>query len=139
MEAALAEHGRRIEDLERIVLTHQHIDHIGLAQILADRSGAEVCSLDVARAVAGRLRREHGARRRFAEAIMPRHGIPEDIRYALRAVSAQFRAWGARAQVTRTLRDGEDARVRRAHLDGPPPPRPLAVGHRLPRRAPPAS
>ena len=42
LEAALGEHGRRIEDLERIVITHQHIDHIGLVQILADRSGAEV-------------------------------------------------------------------------------------------------
>ena len=30
LEAALREHGRRIEDLERIVLTHQHTDHVGL-------------------------------------------------------------------------------------------------------------
>src|SRR5258705_7477844 len=46
LEAALAEHGRRIEDLERIVITHQHIDHIGLVAILADRSAAEVCALE---------------------------------------------------------------------------------------------
>jgi glyoxylase-like metal-dependent hydrolase (beta-lactamase superfamily II) len=108
MEAALAEHGHRVEDLERIVLTHQHIDHIGLAQILADRSGAEICSLD---ALAPWLaaygdNMEHDDR--FAEAIMARHGIPEDIRYALRAVSAQFRAWGARAEVTHTLRPGDE-------------------------------
>ncbi|MCW2967901.1 MAG: fold metallo-hydrolase [Solirubrobacteraceae bacterium] len=108
MEAALAEHGRRIEDLERIVLTHQHIDHIGLAQILADRSGAEVCSLD---ALAPWLEAygdnmEHDDR--FAEAIMARHGIPEDVRYALRAVSAQFRAWGARVSVTSTFREGDE-------------------------------
>ena len=57
LEAALAEHGRRIEDLERIVLTHQHIDHIGLAQILAERSGAEVVRAGRPRAVAGALRR----------------------------------------------------------------------------------
>src|SRR4051794_2312772 len=43
----------------------------------------------------------------LAESIMARHGIPEDIRYALRAVAAQFRAWGARATVTRTVHDGE--------------------------------
>ena len=47
LEHALAEHGRRVEDLELIVLTHQHIDHIGLAGILVERSGAEVCALDV--------------------------------------------------------------------------------------------
>src|SRR5205814_850138 len=44
LEAALREHGRRIEDLERIVLTHQHTDHVGLVGILARRSGAEVCA-----------------------------------------------------------------------------------------------
>jgi glyoxylase-like metal-dependent hydrolase (beta-lactamase superfamily II) len=107
LEAALAEHGHRVEDLERIVLTHQHIDHIGLAQILADRSGAEVVSLDSLAPWLAAYGDNMEDDDRFAESIMARHGIPEDVRYALRAVSAQFRAWGARAQVTRTVHDGE--------------------------------
>jgi glyoxylase-like metal-dependent hydrolase (beta-lactamase superfamily II) len=107
LEAALAEHGRKVADLERIVLTHQHIDHIGLAQILADRSGAEVCSLEALAPWLATYGENMEADDRFAEAIMARHGIPEDVRYALRAVSAQFRAWGARATVTRTVRDGD--------------------------------
>ncbi len=37
LERALADHGHRIEDLERIVITHQHIDHLGLVDILARR------------------------------------------------------------------------------------------------------
>jgi glyoxylase-like metal-dependent hydrolase (beta-lactamase superfamily II) len=106
LEAALAEHGRRIEDLERIVLTHQHIDHIGLAQILADRSGAEVCALD---ALAPWLARYGSAMEeddRFAEDLMRRNGIPKDIVIALRAVTGQFRAWGSSVQVTTPLADG---------------------------------
>jgi glyoxylase-like metal-dependent hydrolase (beta-lactamase superfamily II) len=106
LEAALAEHGRKIEDLERIVLTHQHIDHIGLAQILADRSGAEVCALD---ALAPWLARYGSAMEeddRFAEDLMRRNGIPKDIVIALRAVTGQFRAWGATVQVTTPLADG---------------------------------
>jgi glyoxylase-like metal-dependent hydrolase (beta-lactamase superfamily II) len=43
----------------------------------------------------------------FSEAIMARHGIPEDVRYALRSVSHAFRAWGAAATVTRTVREGD--------------------------------
>jgi glyoxylase-like metal-dependent hydrolase (beta-lactamase superfamily II) len=43
---------------------------------------------------------------------MGRHGIPEDVRFALRAVAATFRAWGAPATVTRTLREGEELRLR---------------------------
>jgi len=107
LEASLAEHGRRAEDLERIVLTHQHIDHIGLAQILADRSGAEVCALDALAPWLAAYGDNMEADDRFAEAIMARHGIPEDVRYALRAVSAQFRAWGARVAVDRTFTDGD--------------------------------
>jgi glyoxylase-like metal-dependent hydrolase (beta-lactamase superfamily II) len=38
---------------------------------------------------------------------MRRHGIPEDLVFALRSVSRAFRAWGSSAQVTRPLRDGE--------------------------------
>ncbi|MGN6166864.1 MAG: MBL fold metallo-hydrolase, partial [Solirubrobacteraceae bacterium] len=45
LERALADHGHAIEDLERIVLTHQHMDHIGLLEILERRSGAEVTAL----------------------------------------------------------------------------------------------
>ena len=47
LERALAAHGRRVEDLELIVISHQHIDHLGLVSILARRSGAEVAALDL--------------------------------------------------------------------------------------------
>src|SRR3954469_10238490 len=94
LEGALAEHGRKVSDLERIVVTHQHIDHIGLVQILADRSGAEVLALD---ALAPFLA-DYAARMddddAFAEAILLRNGIPPDVVIALRAVTRQFRAWG---------------------------------------------
>src|SRR5919199_3719073 len=46
LERQLRALGRAIEDVERIVITHQHIDHIGLVRIVAARSGAEVVALD---------------------------------------------------------------------------------------------
>jgi len=106
LERGLAEHGRSVEDLERIVLTHQHIDHIGLAQILADRSGAEVCALDRLAPWLASYGEGMEGDDRFAEAVMTRHGIPSDLVQALRAVTQQFRAWGASVRVTRTLSDG---------------------------------
>lgn len=42
LEKALEGRGRRVEDIERIVLTHKHADHMGLAATLKDLSGAEV-------------------------------------------------------------------------------------------------
>lgn len=107
MEAMLEAHGHRVEDLERIVVTHQHIDHIGLLQILATRSGAEVCALDRLAPWLADYKRQMEENDSFSAAIMLRNGIPQDVVYALRAVSASFRAWGAAAHVTRPLRDGE--------------------------------
>ena len=105
LEAALAEHGRRVEDLERIVITHQHIDHFGLVAILADRSGAEVCALDLLAPWLARFGQAMEEDDAFAEAVMLRHGIPDDMVMVLRAVTKQFRAWGASATVTTPLAD----------------------------------
>ncbi len=106
LEAALAEQGRRVEDLERIVVTHQHMDHIGLVDILARRSGAEVCALDVLAPWLREYARAMNADDEFAEAVMRRHGIPDELVLALRAITAGFRAWGAAATVTHPLTDG---------------------------------
>ncbi len=108
LEAALASHGRRVEDLERLVVTHQHIDHIGLTQILADRSGAEVCALDALAPWLARYADGMEDDDAFSQAVMHRHGIPDDVVLALRAVSRGFRAWGASATVTRPLADGSE-------------------------------
>jgi glyoxylase-like metal-dependent hydrolase (beta-lactamase superfamily II) len=39
--------------------------------------------------------------------MMLRHGISEDVATALRSVSLAYRGWGARASVTRSVREGE--------------------------------
>lgn len=74
LEAGLAGLGYRIEDLERIVLSHQHPDHWGLAQPLATRSGAAVQGLrDLGPWLAdypASLREED----RFGDALLARHG-----------------------------------------------------------------
>ena len=53
LEQALAARGHAIEDIELLVVTHQHMDHFGLASILARRSGAEVAALDVLASLRG--------------------------------------------------------------------------------------
>jgi glyoxylase-like metal-dependent hydrolase (beta-lactamase superfamily II) len=112
LEQALAARGHAIEDIELLIVTHQHIDHFGLASILARRSGAEVAALD---GLAPYLRDYRDAAEHddgFAQDIMLRHGIPADVVTALRAVSASFRAWGSAVEITRLLRDGEELRLR---------------------------
>jgi glyoxylase-like metal-dependent hydrolase (beta-lactamase superfamily II) len=107
LERQLSAHGHRIEDLELVILTHQHIDHLGLVGIVAARSGAEVAAIDVAVPFVENYSAEAGADDEFSTQIMLRHGIPGDVVEALRAVSAAFRAWGGKASVSRVLHEGD--------------------------------
>ena len=106
LERSLAGHGHRIEDLERIVITHQHIDHLGLVDILARRSQAEVCALDLLAPVIEDFASEAERDDELAEALMLRHGIPRDVVTALRSVTRSFRAWGSSTKVNTRLTDG---------------------------------
>jgi glyoxylase-like metal-dependent hydrolase (beta-lactamase superfamily II) len=112
VEQALARHGRRVEEIELLVITHQHIDHFGLAAILARRSGAEVAALDRLAPYLGSFGEQADQDDAYAQAVMRRHGIPPDVVTALRAVSGSFRGWGAKVQVTRPLGDGEQLALR---------------------------
>lgn len=116
LEQLLAARGRRIEDIELLVITHQHMDHFGLASILARRSGAEVAALDRLGPFLARYGRQSDLDDRFAEGLMLRHGIPAEVVTALRAVSAGFRAWGSPVDVTRPLADGETLKLRDREL-----------------------
>jgi glyoxylase-like metal-dependent hydrolase (beta-lactamase superfamily II) len=112
LERQLGALGRRIEDLELILVTHQHIDHIGLVDILAQRSGAEVAAIDRLVPFLANYRDAASADDEFATETMLRHGIPAEVVQALVSVSRGFRAWGAAATVTRPLADGDEVRLR---------------------------
>jgi glyoxylase-like metal-dependent hydrolase (beta-lactamase superfamily II) len=111
LEQALASHGHAVEDIELLVISHQHMDHFGLASILARRSGAEVAALDLLAPYLANYGTQTDLDDRFAEGIMLRHGIPAEIVTALRAVSSGFRAWGSAVEVTRPLRDGGELKL----------------------------
>jgi glyoxylase-like metal-dependent hydrolase (beta-lactamase superfamily II) len=113
----LAGLGHELEDIELVILTHQHIDHLGLVSIVASHSGADVAAIDAAVGFVENYSKEASADDDFARNLMLRHGIPEDVAAALQSVSMAFRAWGARADVTRVLRDGERVEMRDRSLE----------------------
>ena len=112
LERQLSTLGRPLEDIELVLISHQHLDHIGLVDIIASRSGAEVAAIDKLAPFVENYRESAGADDEFASAIMLRHGIAPEVVQALRAVSQGFRAWGAGADVTRVLHDGEEIAMR---------------------------
>jgi glyoxylase-like metal-dependent hydrolase (beta-lactamase superfamily II) len=110
LQRGIAGLGHSLEDIELVVLTHQHIDHLGLVSLVASHSGADVAALDAAVSYVENYSAEAQAEDDFAYEMMLRHGIPRDVASALRSVSRAFQAWGARAEVTRVLHDGDELR-----------------------------
>jgi glyoxylase-like metal-dependent hydrolase (beta-lactamase superfamily II) len=108
LEAALDEHGRRVEELGLLVVTHQHADHVGLAAVLARRSGAEVAALEGLGSYLGDLRREGESDDRFGARMMRENGVPADLVTALCTISATIRAWSSSVGVSCRLADGEE-------------------------------
>jgi glyoxylase-like metal-dependent hydrolase (beta-lactamase superfamily II) len=116
LQRQIAAHGHAVEEIGLVILTHQHIDHLGLVGIVASHSGAEVAAIDAAVPFVENYSHEAAQDDEFALALMLRHGIPEDVARALQSVSQAFRAWGARAEVDRVLRDGEAIELSRRTL-----------------------
>jgi glyoxylase-like metal-dependent hydrolase (beta-lactamase superfamily II) len=109
--------GHSIEEIELVILTHQHIDHLGLVEIIASRSSAAVAAIDVVVPFVENFGDDIEQDDRFAADLMLRHGIPEEVVIALRSVSRSFRAWGAKARVTRPLHDAETLQLRDRGLE----------------------
>jgi glyoxylase-like metal-dependent hydrolase (beta-lactamase superfamily II) len=117
LQRQLEAHAHRIEDIGLVILTHQHIDHLGLVGIVAARSGADVAAIDAAVRFVENYSEEATADDEFSTHIMLRHGIPADVVDALKAVSAAFRAWGSKAKVSRVLHDGDTIELRDRQLE----------------------
>ena len=107
LQSQLAARGHSIDDLELVILTHQHIDHLGLVEIVVEHSGAEVAALGLAAERLAGFGEEAEREDEFAVELMLRNGIPQEVAFALQSVSRSFRGWGSRAQVTRPLEDGQ--------------------------------
>jgi glyoxylase-like metal-dependent hydrolase (beta-lactamase superfamily II) len=104
--------GHSIEELGLIVITHQHMDHLGLVEILQRRSGADVAALDM---LAGYLESFSASARaddEFASRVMLRHGVAPEVVTVLGSVGAAFRSFGSPAHVTHPLGDGDELVLR---------------------------
>jgi glyoxylase-like metal-dependent hydrolase (beta-lactamase superfamily II) len=117
LQSQLGERGHSIGDLELVIVTHQHIDHLGLVEIVVEHSGAEVAALGAAAERLANFDEDAEAEDRFAVELMIRNGIPEEVTVALRSVSRSFRGWGSHVTVTRPLADGETISFRDRALE----------------------
>jgi glyoxylase-like metal-dependent hydrolase (beta-lactamase superfamily II) len=112
LEDGLAALGHRVQDIGLILITHQHLDHIGLVGMLSRRSGAEVAALDLLKPWLADYDGSMSRQQRYTDEIMKANGVPREIRLVVQAVGRRMRVSGASATVTMPLTPGQELRLR---------------------------
>ncbi|UTI66232.1 MBL fold metallo-hydrolase [Paraconexibacter antarcticus] len=107
LQAGAASVGIRLEDIELLVLTHQHQDHIGAAAELVRRSGARVAAFaplaEELHDLPAALSRQHD----YMSRVIVRHGMPSAEITARRRRQDSDRQYAESVAIDVRLRDGD--------------------------------
>jgi glyoxylase-like metal-dependent hydrolase (beta-lactamase superfamily II) len=126
LREGLAERGYALGDVERVLVTHQHLDHWGLASTVVQESGAELHALAGLADWFSSYPASIEAEDRLTERILERHGASERWLATVSEHNRQARAFAIPATVTNPLHDGgvlefAHRRLRVLHLPGHSP------------------
>lgn len=75
--AGLAEHGLVLADLKKVIITHAHVDHAGLANYIAERSKAEIWVSEYAWEWVCDLETQWSRRTAFMLDVLIKGGVPQ--------------------------------------------------------------
>lgn len=107
LEEALASSGHRWTDIGRVVLTHHHVDHVGLAAAVRQRSGAEIVAHRSLADVLPNLVEAMALDELHAERLMLAHGLAAARVRIARHAMAGHRRYARPVPVDRLV-DGGD-------------------------------
>src|SRR5918999_5636580 len=111
LEAGLRREGLRVEDIELVLATHHHLDHVGLAATIQRRANARIAVLDRVADYAEHYADEVERDRRFAHALMAHHGVPDQVVADTEAFWDRIRETTEDFRADRRLADGERVRA----------------------------
>jgi len=106
LKRAVADLGLALADIDRIVLTHSHVDHYGSAAKIARESGE---LLDIAANFRNpvSIATGIGVSRKTMADFLALMGVPPAMRNIMRVLSVVFSALGDTCEVTTILREGD--------------------------------
>lgn len=108
LETGLAALGLRIEDVELLVLTHQHSDHVGLAATICRRSGCAVAGHALLVGYVADVQAAMIAEEAWEERLLRLHGTEPGRCEEFLAIMRDRRRYGGEgATVDRPLADGD--------------------------------
>jgi glyoxylase-like metal-dependent hydrolase (beta-lactamase superfamily II) len=108
LEAGLAGHGLRLEDIELLVLTHQHSDHVGLVATIRARSGCRVAGHELLAGYVADVEAALIAEEEWEERLLLFHGTSPERVEAFLAIARDRRPYGgAGAALDLQLAEGD--------------------------------
>jgi glyoxylase-like metal-dependent hydrolase (beta-lactamase superfamily II) len=107
LASGLATLGHKISDIGRLILTHHHTDHVGLARRIVDESGAEVWSHPLTVSWL-----EHPADKRqelteFTRPIFMEGGVSDSALESIEMVSMYLELLSCQVNVTKQIDEGD--------------------------------
>ncbi|MDY6831890.1 MAG: MBL fold metallo-hydrolase [Thermodesulfobacteriota bacterium] len=110
LQKALAEHGMGCGDIDRIVLTHSHIDHYGSVQKIlraacrpVDIAGNFTQPVSIATGI--------GVSRQTMGAFLALMGVPLAVRHLMRVLSVVFSSMGESCEVTTRIQEPDSVEM----------------------------
>jgi len=107
LDAGLAALGFFAHDVRRILVTHAHADHYGLAASIADGTGAQVFTHPFNRPTLEADDREREQRLAFYADLLRVSGVPEETRRAIEQARRGIGDYAERIPVAGDLNDGD--------------------------------
>ena len=98
--------GVTVKDIQRILLTHHHIDHTGLVQRIVEESGAEVFAHPQLIAENESSHRHDDDARHFYFDLMAELGVPQELCEEAMALWQSFKEFAERPPVHHAFTDG---------------------------------
>jgi len=111
LEAGLARLGYAPSDLERIVVTHAHVDHFGLAGDLVAVSGAQVWTHPWNVAALGDFESDRERRIMFYAGLLREAAVPLEVMQAVGSVTSGMKAFARPVAVEGTVEEGDTLRL----------------------------
>ena len=107
LESGLLANGTALEEIELLLLTHQHVDHAGLAETVRARSGCTVAGHATVALRLHDLPTTCASDDEWVRALLTVHGAPAEVIRSVGEISAAARHLCQSVHVDRPLVDGD--------------------------------
>jgi glyoxylase-like metal-dependent hydrolase (beta-lactamase superfamily II) len=106
LQAALAAHGCTVADIERVILTHHHVDHAGLLARIIDASGAETWAHPAVPSESHPNVTPEEAWDVYFSGMLREMGLPDDVREQAMRLLSVFRTFSEPYHIDHVFDDG---------------------------------